>query len=81
MIELVTAKSDSEALQVNAVLEKHQQSHQTNFNDFNISLCENSEVVTRGVLKKGVYKNFAKFTGKLLSQSFFLVKLQALQLY
>ena len=55
MIELVTAKSDSEALQVNAVLEKHQQSHQTSFNDFNISLCENSEVVIQRCSVKKVF--------------------------
>ena len=55
MIELVTAKSDSEVLQVNAVLEKHQQSHQTNFNDFNISLSENSEVVIQMCSLKKVF--------------------------
>ena len=55
MIELVTAKPDSEVLQVNAVLEKHQQSHQTNFNDFNISLSENSEVVIQMCSLKKVF--------------------------
>ena len=55
MIELVTVKSDSEALQVNAVLEKHQQSHQTSFNDFNISLSENSEVVIQRCSVKKVF--------------------------
>ena len=36
------------------------------------------EAVTRRCsVKKGVLKNFAKFTGKQLCQSLFLIKLQA----
>ena len=40
---------------------------------------EMTEAATRGVcsMKKGVPKNFAKFTGKDLFQSLFLIKLQA----
>ena len=34
-------------------------------------------VVRRCSMKKGVLRNFAKFTGKHLRQSFFLIKLQA----
>ena len=35
----------------------------------------------KGVLKKGVFKTFAIFTGKRLRQSLFLIKLQAKQLW
>ena len=38
-------------------------------------------VVQRCSVTKGVLRNFAKFTGKYLCQSLFLIKLQALQLY
>ena len=38
----------------------------------------NTEAVTGGVsVKKGVFRNFTKFTGKYLCQSRFLIKLQA----
>ena len=51
---------------------------------YNLSKLLVSEAATRGVLwKKGVLRNFAKFTGKHLCRSLFLIKLQAsgLQLY
>ena len=42
--------------------------------------CQSSIVqkqLARGILQKAVIKNFAKFTGKYLCQSLFLIKLQA----
>ena len=48
---------------------------------FNAYRCEISLNIqkqsSRGILWKGVVRNFAKFTGKHLYQSFFLIKLQA----